>query len=72
MRAIIHLFLSLIFKYIHPYFSGVVVEFPAELDPGENSTALYEKRSHTATGAAFLLTYNVTSNVSNKAYAKVC
>ena len=41
------------------------------MDAGEETTALYEKRSNTATGSAFLLTYNVTSSMTKKVYARV-
>ena len=41
------------------------------MDAGEETTALYEKRSNTATGSAFLLTYNVTSNMTKDVYARV-
>ena len=42
------------------------------MDAGEQTAALYEKRSNTATGSAFLLTYNVTSKMTKNVYARVC
>ena len=56
--------------YFLPLFSGIVISYPAEVDSGEEATALYEKRSNTATGTAFLLTYDIT-NSTNNVYAKV-
>merc|ERR1712112_656055 len=56
---------------IHDLISGLVVTFPAEMDAGEETTALYEKRSNTATGSAFLLTYNVTSSMTKDVYARI-
>ena len=62
--------LSLTFDWRFLIFSGLVVTYPGEIDPKENATAHYEKRSMTATGSAFMLTYDLT-NSSEKVYAKV-
>ena len=45
--------------------------YPAEIDAKENATAHYEKRSNTATGSAFMLTYDIKNSTTNKIYAKV-
>ena len=53
------------------FFSGLVVDYPTEIDAGEETTALYEKRSNSATGSAFMLTYDVIRKTTDKPYAKV-
>ena len=45
--------------------------YPAEIDAKENATAHYEKRSNTATGSAFMLTYDIKNSTTAKIYAKV-
>ena len=65
----------LYFQFIedHSYFSGLVLSHPAEIDAKENVTAHYEKRSNTATGSAFMLTYDIIESTgpTKEAYAKV-
>merc|ERR1712156_1154856 len=55
----------------HDLISGLVVDYPTEIDAGEKTRALYEKRSNTATGSAFMLTYDVIRKTTDKPYAKV-
>merc|ERR1712156_1417988 len=55
----------------HDLISGLVISYPTEIDAGEETTALYEKRSNSATGSAFMLTYDVIRKTTDKPYAKV-